>query len=122
MVKVEVFCNIRKKMIKVDKKLADALVKMKRASYDTKVETVYPNKMMVADVKPVSTEAKPVIEEKPVKRRGRKKKDEDIVETETVDDADVQIDEETVVADVQIDEETQRQIEELNKLMVQNTD
>lgn len=75
MSKVEVYCKIRKKNVKMDKKLADALVKMKRASYDTKEETVYPDKMMVA--KPVE-EPKNIkqVETSPKKRRPRKKKDE----------------------------------------------
>lgn len=88
MPKVDVFCKIKKKIVKMDKKLADALVKMKRASYDTKVENVYPDKMMVAkpvEVKKVESveevEAVEEIEtaEKPVKKTtlpNKKKKNE----------------------------------------------
>ena len=68
MAKVEVFCKVKRKVVKMDKRLADALVKMNRASYDTKVETVYPNKMMVSET----------VVEKP--RRGRNKKQKEVTE------------------------------------------
>jgi len=78
MSKIQIFCLIRKKPIKVDKRLGEALVKMKRAEYITAVETVYPNKMLVADVKISDNEI-----DEPKTRRGRKKKETiETVETE----------------------------------------
>lgn len=76
MSKIEIFCRVRNKLIKVDKKLGDALVKMKRASYNTKVETTYPNKMLISDVEPT---LKVEVEKK---KRGRKKKNVEELETD----------------------------------------
>lgn len=74
MPKVEIFCEIRKRNIKVDQKLADALVKMKRASYNTKVIEAPIIKVMVADFVEPAVEVADFVE--PKKRRGRKKKEE----------------------------------------------
>jgi hypothetical protein len=82
MSKIDIFCLVRKKVIRVDKKLGDALVKMRRASYDTKVENIYPNKMMTSEpVVPAQQEEKPV-----VRRTRSKKKDEVVEENDTIED------------------------------------
>lgn len=81
MSKVNIFCLVRKRVISVDKRLADALVKMKRASYDTTVASGYQTKVMIAD----TTEAS---EFSGSKRRGRKAKvvDEKAADVDDVKD------------------------------------
>lgn len=68
--KVEIFCLVRKKNITVDSRVANALIKMKRAiaverAPEKKETQVYQTKVMTADVE---------FSEEP-KRRGRPKKD-----------------------------------------------
>lgn len=49
MAKVDIYCKIRKKMIKVDSRVADALIKMKRAEAEAPVsKNTYQTKVMVA--------------------------------------------------------------------------
>lgn len=57
MAKVEVFCFVKKKVVKVDSRLADALVKMKRASYDlqpSNTAQTYKNRMMTTNPAPAT--------------------------------------------------------------------
>lgn len=50
MPKIDVFCLIRKRPMKVDKRLGDALVKMKRAQYiNSPAEAGYKTRMLAAD-------------------------------------------------------------------------
>lgn len=49
MAKVEVYCKVTKKIRRIEKKYADILVKMKRASYDYETKVMKPSFDKVAE-------------------------------------------------------------------------
>lgn len=73
--KIKVFCNVTKKEKLMDKRLADALVKMKRASYIVAAPLVYETKVIVPAFAPAVVIEPEVVEEKP-KRKKKKKTDD----------------------------------------------
>ena len=112
MSKVEVYCKIKKKVVKMDKRLADALVKMKRASYDIKVDEGYPTKMMVAET----------TTEKPKKsRKSRKKNKKEVVENEQIEEP-VSVVEESDDKHSEINVDIQSELDEIDDLLNQKND
>lgn len=91
MAKVEVYCKIKRRIINIDKKLADALVKMKRASYDLPEDVVskknkYDTRMMSSNLStpivPVQTPPPPPVfnaDENVIKSEVEDQKEEVIV-------------------------------------------
>lgn len=72
--KIDVFCLVRKKTITIDKKLADALVKMKRATYIEKKQEYLTRSLQAEQPKIVKVEIADLDNSDTPKKRGRKKK------------------------------------------------
>lgn len=111
MAKVEVFCLIRKKPMFIEQRLADALVKMKRASYDLvePVKTVKPAQARRSyQTKVVIPEQTPLVADTPISDSFHPDYSQEQVEIE-------QLASEVVVTDVAVDTSENVDIEEAPK-------